>query len=397
MTQNHVSFLQQSRKCYFFHKKVLRLAKRSVELFPDVALITKTKTFWSFLMNKKLLPLAVAAIMAAPAAQASDLTVYGKAHLSLSTYDDSAAAGGRYNWDISSNASRLGVKGSEDLGNGLKAIFKMEMQVRMANNDGDVTSQSIASEGLSMRNSYVGLAGGWGTFLIGRHDTPMKISTGSLDLFGDTIADYNGNGADAEPSTVTAGLGIQDIRADSVLAYVSPNMNGLTIAAATITAGLDDSTNGADGSDLVEAYSVAAMYSNGPFFASLAYEAFEDRLIANAVADADEKWRLGLGYTANNFHVGFVYEDQEAQGGTVGNDYEIWQLSGSYTFGNNVLKAAYGERDGSGTNEDRDQWAIGLDHKMSKRTKVYAVYTDMDSSAASSDWSGFSAGMVHSF
>jgi predicted porin len=347
-------------------------------------------------MNKKLLPLAVAAIMAAPAAQASDLTVYGKAHVALSSYDVQANDA---NWDLSSHASRLGVKGSEDLGNGTKAIFKMEMQVAVADDNGIAV---IDNDGgfRNMRNSYVGLAGGWGTFLMGRHDTPYKISTGSLDLFGDTIGDYNDNGADNEPGGMGDSLEFQDIRADNAVAYVSPNMNGLTVAAAFITAG---GTTGLV-NDLMEAYSLAAMYSNGPFFASLAYEAFDDDAVADALNRNKEKVRLGLGYTANNLHVGFVYEDADgvaAADSRTDAGRESWQLSASYTFGNNVVKAAYGESDfdeNDLANEDTEQFSIGLDHNMSKRTKVYAVYTDTDTTAANAgDWSGFSAGMVHNF
>ncbi len=76
-----------------------------------------------------------------------------------------------------------------------------------------------------MRNTFVGLAGGWGTALMGRHDTPMKISTGKLDLFADTMADYNGT------------VGFRDLRADNAVAYISPSFAGFTFAGAIIPAG----------------------------------------------------------------------------------------------------------------------------------------------------------------
>jgi predicted porin len=66
-----------------------------------------------------------------------------------------------------------------------------------------------------MRNSFVGLTGGWGTFVVGRNDTPYKTSTGKLDLFADTMADYNGT------------VGFDDVRADNAIAYVSPNLSRL--------------------------------------------------------------------------------------------------------------------------------------------------------------------------
>jgi predicted porin len=370
-------------------------------------------------MNKKFLSLAVAAAMAAPmAAQAQDVTLYGKAHVSLSNFSNGTGInGGNDYWDLNSNESRLGVKGSEDLGNGMKAIFKMEFQVRMADtnnviNDGE-TNQ------MTGRNMYVGLAGDWGTFLAGRHDVPLKISTASLDLFDGTIADYNNIATDGDDQGIgttaaaARSLEFMNVRADSAIAYVSPNMNGLTVAAAIVPGGNSsvvgvDTTNLNPSDGLADAISVAAIYSNGPFFASLATTQYDSDLIVqpgtlnNAGLDV---WRLGLGYTANNFHVGFVYEDVDSENGlnttfpaSTFSDHNVWQLSGSYTFGNNVAKVMYGERDSkNATAADIDQWAVGLDHNLSKRTKVYAVYTDVSSSLANMDWSGFSAGMETNF
>ena len=82
-------------------------------------------------MNKKLLTAAIAAIIAAPtAALANDVTVYGVAHLSIDYL--SSDLEGVDGFDVASRASRLGFKGTEDLANGLKAIWKMEFQVDMA-------------------------------------------------------------------------------------------------------------------------------------------------------------------------------------------------------------------------------------------------------------------------
>ena len=78
-------------------------------------------------MNKKLLAAAVAAaVVAAPAAFAES-TVYGKMHTSVDMIDYESS--NEDNWEMNSRASRLGFKGSEDLGNGLKAIYQIELQV----------------------------------------------------------------------------------------------------------------------------------------------------------------------------------------------------------------------------------------------------------------------------
>ena len=352
-------------------------------------------------MNKKFLSLAVAAAMAAPmAAQAQDVTIYGLAHVAISSYDVEAGdnAGNDY-WDIASHQSRLGIKGSEDLGNGLKAIFKIEWQVSMADDGANSAQVGATGEGAfrNMRNSYVGLAGDWGTVLLGRHDTPYKMSRIKLDLFGGQLGDYNNNGTGgAAPGGEVA---FADVRSDNTIVYVSPNMNGFTLAAAAVNTGSATTTvaaaTGTSANDLAEGVSVAAMYSNGPFFASVGYEDLSDNMMgAVGTNNGQEKVSLGLGYTANNFHVGFVYEDQDINGAN--NDNERMMLNGSYTFGNNVVKAQWMELDAQAANGDVDKWAIGLDHNMSKRTKVYAVYADSDTQNGN-DWSGFSAGMVTKF
>ena len=226
-------------------------------------------------MNKKLIPFAVAAALTAPLAAQAEVTIYGKANVS---YDAVKCDGDKRHYKITSNqpegcgaflfdengdlitssfygpegrASRLGFKGSEDLGNGLKAIWKMEFSVDMANN----------SAVNSSRNAYVGLAGDtWGTILMGRHDSPYKMATSKLDYFSDQLADFNGT------------IGFEDLRLENVAAYISPNWGGFTLSGAVVAPGFQ---GGDVGRDLAEAYSIAGVYDNGPFFFSAAYENFD--------------------------------------------------------------------------------------------------------------------------
>ena len=173
-------------------------------------------------------------------------------------------------------------------------------------------------------------------------------------------------------------------------------------------------------SDGVEATSIAAKYENGPFFASLAYEnVTEDWMVdldpldnANfasvTLTDDYSKWRLGLGYTANGFHVGFIYEDRDMEFVNLDADNSSWQLSASYTAGNNTFKVAYGEMEADDDaftaigwgDMDAEQWTVGIDHKLSKRTKLYATYSDYsfdDNGNHDLDWDAFSLGIVHKF
>jgi len=373
-------------------------------------------------MKKQLLAAAVASAIVVPMTAAADVTVYGKLHYSIDSIDygsdvgdndygsgnflipgrtiqgtgnDKDIGSGYDGWAVNSHSSRFGIKGSEDLGNGLSAVFQMEFEIA-ADDLGDIKNK---------RNTYVALAGSWGVAGIGQVDTPYKSSTGSLELFGDNVGDYNQ-------------LGFHDVRAPDAVFYMSPNWNGFSFVGAVVlpSASVD--------SDGVEATSIAFKYDNGPFFASLAYENVSEEWMidrddldettafgvgATALASDDySKWRLGLGYTANAFHVGFIYEDREMEFLDTSADSSSWQLSASYSFGNNKLKVAYGELEADDDlftaagwgDMEAEQWSVGIDHKLSKRTKLYAVYSDYDFDDNGNhdlDWDAFSLGIVHKF
>jgi predicted porin len=378
-------------------------------------------------MNKKLVTLAVAAAMVAPAAAMADAVLYGKLNVGINYVDQDYTLLGQpgfEGWGLSDNqavrplvspfittpqgpANRVGVKGSEDLGNGLKAIYQIELGVSMSDSANTPTS---GNDPITMRNSFVGLAGGWGTFLLGRHDTPLKISTGPLDLFADTLADYNNT------------VGFQDIRADNAIAYISPSFSGFTFAAAVHAGGgacFAGSTGcySPDVDSLAEAYSFAGIYKNGPWYASLAYEGLNQDMgvvIAGPDAETWGKWRVGLGILNwNGFTLTGIYENWQDALWTEDQDADLWNIQAGYTFGNFMVKAAYGDSnvgdtlwdDENDTSQDYNwtTWSFGLDYNMSKRTKAFLLYTDnaaddlCDADNCSTDWQGFQLGMMHTF
>lgn len=333
-------------------------------------------------------------------------------------------------WGLGMNprSNRIGLKGSEDLGGGLKAIYQVELGVDLSNdNRDDNIANGNRSSAFSMRNSFVGLAGNFGTFLIGRHDTPYKISMGKLDMFADTMADFNWT------------VGFHDIRADSVVAYISPSWSGFQLALAAIPSGgaTPLGTFNQDANGFADAWSVAAIYKNGPFYGSLGYEVLGDehwktydgfggiqledwyRGLTGKSADDDSKWGIGLGLLDwNGFSLTGRYEGREnIIGAPRSADSKLWQIQAGYSFGNNTIKGMYGKSDmekcadpfvrgyaitcGRGLDiveqKDKDSWAIAFDHNFSKRTRAYALYTQVDDDTDNSDWSGFSLGMIHKF
>ena len=325
-------------------------------------------------MNKKLLAIAVASALAAPmAANANDNIIYGQMHYSWDFIDTNDA-----NNDASddatgvSRASRLGFKGSEDLGDGMKAVYQIEQQVDEAT--------------MGSRNTFVGLAGGFGTLVMGRHDTPYKISTGSLDIFGDTIADYNMVIGRYMTNTGTGATDTRfDERAPQTVAYITPDFGGFHAAIARVSAKQNEAAGAAES----EAWSLAGIYKNGPLFASLAYQRVDDGNNAFAglrigtgggttATDESDAWKLGLGYSFGDGKIGFVYE--EIEGEAANTDKKGYLVNYAHNFGNNTFKIAYGVNDdiGNVANSGSDMLALGLDHSFSKRTKVYAIYATMD-------------------
>ena len=351
-------------------------------------------------MKKKLLVLAVATALPMGAAQAG-VTIYGKIHASidyvspdsyrvtpdvcvmpLDSHDyvcPSVKISPDDVWNVTSRASRIGFKGSEDLGNGLKMIWKVESQVDVAgggNTDGTYWKA---------RNAYIGLAGGWGTFLYGRHDTPLKMSTGKLDLFSDELADYN------------ATAGFVDRRADDAIAYISPSWGGLTLAGAIVP----DADAPEDDGDLVGGYSVAAMWTLNSLYLAAAYEDIDDW----AGYDANH-WRVGIGWDIGNFSIAGVYESEDNEL-ISDSDVDKYQLSAAYKFGNNKIKGMIADNDYDQDDDWEDfidngtSWAVGWDYNFSKRSQIYVQYADSDhdlqDTNATGEQQGFSMGMVHSF
>ena len=313
-------------------------------------------------MKKSLIALAVAGAFAAPAfAATSNVDVYGVLNITIQDTDVTGS-----DLTVLDNTSRIGFKGSEDLGGGLKAIWQIESALGSNGQSAIGFTSASTAAGLGTRNTFVGLAGGFGTVLAGRHDTPYKLGTASLDIFGDTIADYNLGRAGG----VSLIDNSQDHRNGQALAYISPTWSGFHFAAAVVMSNAADGGSVADlaTADTVDAVSATGVYMNGPLFASLSYQTTQ--------ALDSEAWKVCVGYSFGDTKVGFIYENVD-KFSVAGFDRNSWLLNVTHTMGPIVLKAQYGQAkvDTSAVNTaDQDMWAVGVDYNLSKRTAVYAAY-----------------------
>jgi predicted porin len=265
-------------------------------------------------MQKKIIALAVASALAVPAVAMAEATVYGQLNMAYEMTNTGSSLANAETSNVASNESRLGLKGSEDLGNGLSVLWQME---------GDVNGDT-GTESLFNRNTFAGLSSDFGTVILGNHDTPYKSSTRKMDAFKDTIADNRhmmGGSEDRLPDTVL---------------YTSPDFNGLNLAVS---------------------YAEGA---NSSWSASYARDNY-----AVVVASADTATKVAASYNMDALTVGLIAVDADgAKHNYVSAQYGMSDVG--------TVKLAYTMA------EDATQVALGYDHKLGDNTSVYALYTSVE-------------------
>lgn len=208
-------------------------------------------------MQKKLIALAIVAAFSTPAF--AEVTVYGQVHASIdsnSGYADTAGTTAN-GLNITTNSSRVGFKGAEDLVGGLKGVFQIETGV----NAGAKTQWGDA------RDTYIGVAGGFGTIIAGRLPLANQYAN-DANFFGAKVGDaanftaggFGGNGLLAVPS-----------RVDRAAAYVSPSLGGVTVLAAYVPNTAQSLGLAQDNVAKAASYTLRASYDTNGIFAAANY------------------------------------------------------------------------------------------------------------------------------
>lgn len=330
-------------------------------------------------MKKTLI--ALAALGAAVSVHATNVTVYGVADAGFikETGNDLKIAE-RIN-------SRLGVKGSEDLGNGMKAIFQLEERFNIADGSGAYGGNDF--EGAA----NVGLSGDFGKVRFGKMDELATEGLWYLDPFGQfgVGAMFYSRFSGWEDS----GSG----RIENSVRYDSPDMSGLTLGV-SYTLGTATGANANDG------YGISAYYTNGDLFATASY---------NKAADTNDgsNWNIGGKYTMDALTLSAAFEATDADD-LAGFSTDDFLLGVSYKIGKGAIRASYNQSKmdlvAAGDDATDKQYAIGYEHNLSKRTSIYVdlAYQDVEQtigakSLAYSNVTGetsitsFQIGMTHRF
>ena len=323
-------------------------------------------------MKKRFLAIAIAAGLASPFAANADATVFGKVNLSVGMVD--TGTGGSDNWQVRSHASRLGFKGSEDLGNGLTAKFHIEY---------GINPDAASGDGISARNQFLGLKGGFGEVRVGKHDTPLKISQGKFDQFGDM---------DGDLANVTGG----DHRVANAIAYIN-KFGDITLAAALVPGEGDGTSSGGDGP--ADTTSIAVMYKSGPLYAALALDSYDDTTggLSSAVGYED-RTRLTATYMMGKMQFGFMYQTSGAATG--GSDEDYMGLSFGMGMGKNKAKFQYQTAEVDNNGPETTALSLGYDIGLSKRTTAYVSYNDNETETGgttTSEMNTIVVGMIHNF
>jgi len=358
-------------------------------------------------MDKKILSTTIAGVLAGSMAFAAnaDVTLYGQIDVSMDSVDIDGADD---EITMNSNASRLGVKGSEDLGNGLSAIFQLEYEVNVTggnntNGGGNGTNfgTGTQSEGATNitggRDQWVGLKGGFGKVRFGTMSTQYKSTGSSVDPLWDTAFDTRNT---SMQSSLHGGSGANGQgRATKTVGYDTADFNGLSAGA---TYSFDNCGAAASCANDDDSYSLGAKYKNGPALV------FVDYVTSDQGGD-DDAWKIGGSYS---FGDAALYAQYEVDGGLIANGVpgsgaglsndgaDLWMLGGSYTMGNAMLVAqfAQGDDDSAAGNTEYDSWTLAGVYNFSKRTKTYVGFNQYSEDATGgAELDHFAVGMAHKF
>ena len=368
-------------------------------------------------MQKKIIALAIAGLASSAAFAQTNVTIYGIVDMGYvnASAQNVGTSKQKFAGIQSGNqaGSRVGFRGTEDLGNGLKALFTLEY--------GLAADVGAASWTGTARQSFLGLTGNFGTVVAGRLQNPGYNFALKYDTFGASINSPVGQLSDNAGLSISArdGLG----RLDNAAAYVSPNFSGLTLVAA-YAFGEQVENNPARGNDTnpQSVWALAAEYAVGDLNVGVVYHDLNDIGGTNTAQAASDRSEYGVGasYDFKVAKLSAMYQrskdDNVANVRNADDTIKLWQVGVGVPVGaNGLVEVGYGrlKNDRSGVRADQGAkvWALTYEHSLSKRTTAYAgynrlnndsntAYTNLNTGVLTSNGktaSQFTVGMRHSF
>lgn len=324
-------------------------------------------------MKKKLIVSALLAGASQLAAAQTSVTIYGM--LDAAVVRESGGTAGSMTKITSgtTGGSRLGFKGTEDLGNGLKALFLLE--------NGFQVDTGVAGQGglLFGRQIYVGLQGGFGTVLVGRQYTPHYL----VQVFADPF----GSGWVGDTKNLLGTSGNSFSRMDNTVKYQSPVVSGFS--AELVAAPGEVSNSSASGRQLGGSFA----FANGPLQLRAGYHNRNNNT-ATVTGTANAKnYTLAAVYDFGKFKLHGLYDWNYGLNSSVlrntanpygrpaiaSTDSRDAMVGVSVPVGAGALLASYIYKDDrTGLNQDAAQIALGYRYSLSKRTDFNIAYAKID-------------------
>ncbi|OGB27510.1 MAG: hypothetical protein A3I66_06405 [Burkholderiales bacterium RIFCSPLOWO2_02_FULL_57_36] len=340
-------------------------------------------------MKKTLLALALLGAFAGAASAQTNVTVYGVVDAGL-TYANNGTAKTTALGSGLLSGSRLGFRGTENLGGGLSAIFTLE-------NGFNVDDGSLGQGRLFGRQAFVGLTGSFGAVKLGRQYHPLRNALNTIDPFN------LGN-----IGTASNIFNVYGDRGDNTINYSTPKLGGFKGELAYSLGEV------AGSSSIGRQAGLSAGYAAGPFNVILAHH--DQNQQAAGVATGDSRTTL-LGGTYDfrvvKLHAAYALNKGSTAAGVKNVDRDEAMIGVSVPLGAGKILASYIlRRDDMGANRDAEQLALGYIYSLSKRTNLYTSVARINNEAAASvnaggfaggagvagtDRSTFSVGVRHSF
>ena len=291
--------------------------------------------------------------------QSEEPTVYGKLWISVESQDTASGT----EVDMVSNASRLGIKGSMDFGEGIEAIYQAEYEIDPV----DGTADESKDRTFKQRNSFVGLKGSMGTIFLGKHDTATKKSQKKIDLFNDLAGDIK---------NILQG----ENRMSDLVGYTTPKINGFsaTFNAIKGTEGLGDDSIG-------DSTSTSISYDSENFYIALAFD---------SELKGYDSTRLTLQIPFNRSQLGIMFQDSEKL--STGEEEDGYVISFSQKVGDKgTLKFQQAESDMK--LDSGKQFSFGYDYKLSSKAKAFYFFTDLNGNKDSKEKDIHGVGFEYKF
>jgi predicted porin len=317
-----------------------------------------------------------------PATAQTTVTAYGEVRLTFNHIQTGSSS--KVN-ELRDNASRLGFRGVEDLGGGLKALFGLEMG--FGADTGVVGTPTF-------RNSYVALQGGWGTVALGRLDSanptgsPLYSQITSLTSFAPN---------DAGATAVSTSMFNSRNRTSNSIGYASPKFGGLNLRARTYYRGAETAT---EPEDAAKGFDVGLNYEAGPWRAALGWGS-DKRSGGLRANEFDNKWQAGLNYNFKPFDIYFVGGDDKYKNtATTRRSVKYGVLGGTYTEGPHKIVLNIMKRDvQSSLTGVRNRYQLSYQHFLSKRTQLQFFFDNdgIDSSRSNVRVKALGMGVRHNF